>query len=721
MALAHWTERRRTIVGLHPTLKSAVELTEPGSDVRTAAGTSWNDEGSNTLGAWDFGTENQIPALNYADYDGTGDVFSCDSNLGFPANVCGTLLPGQDEASVSGFSSTLAAGAAVTLTGSLRYGRIGQFASFSWRQLAGPEVALSEDEAQETTFRAPGVRDLLVFELTATDDDGRRYRIRISLGVDVDVDDDGLIEIYSLLDLHNMRHNLAGTSYKGSSTTSVGNSLGCPATVCKGYELMQDLDFDGGDDDGGTWSVNDDGEYILDLNDSDADYFPVDENGEGGWEPIGDAEDPFVAVFDGNGNAISNLAISRGLTDIGLFAAIGEGAAIRNLGLIDNLARYSGISNDRVNIGGLVGSNDGGSITASYVTGAAASGDGNVNAVGGLVGSHFLGSITASYATGPAAGGDGGNDYVGGLVGIQSGGSITASYARGAAAGGGGSSDYVGGLVGWGNGGSITASYATGPAAGSGTGDNDYVGALVGRAAGSFLVTASYGFGEITGGIEESANLAGTGRPEGVDTAAELTANNVPSSFWDDASNNTMGAWSFDETPIPALNYADYDGDGDVFACTDFPVGACGTLLPGQLYVVVVSVARLEVDEGGNASYNLRLPFAPTELVEVVVDVPSGYNLAASPTSLFFDDVAQGQAGHWGTDQRVTLSLDEDGLSSGTRVVTVEHRVISTDPSYQGLEVPSVEVTLIDNDPLPSLRLFLIPPNAVRRAQRQPR
>ena len=329
------------------------------------------------------------------------------------------------------------------------------------------------------------------------------------------MDDDGLIEIDSLLDLHNMRHNLAGTSYKGSSTTSVGNSLGCPATVCKGYELMQDLDFDGDDNDGSTWSVNGDGEYILDFGDSQADYFPVDENGEGGWEPIGDAEDPFAAVFDGNGNAISNLAISRRQTDIGLFAAIGEGAAIRNLGLIDNLARYPGSSNDRVNIGGLVGSNDGGSITASYATGAAASGDGNVNAVGGLVGSQGGGSITASYATGPAAGGDGDSDYVGGLVGYQSFvGSITASYARGAAAGGGGNTNYVGGLVGWSDLGSITASYATGPAAG-GSSTNDRVGELVGLSTG--LILASYGFGETTGGGQLEGS-DGSGELEGVET-----------------------------------------------------------------------------------------------------------------------------------------------------------------------------------------------------------
>ena len=35
-------------VGLHPTLTLAVQLTEPGSDPDTAAGTSWNAAENNT-------------------------------------------------------------------------------------------------------------------------------------------------------------------------------------------------------------------------------------------------------------------------------------------------------------------------------------------------------------------------------------------------------------------------------------------------------------------------------------------------------------------------------------------------------------------------------------------------------------------------------------------------------------------------------------------------
>ena len=44
----------------------------------------------------------------------------------------------------------------------------------------------------------------------------------------VDNDGNGLIEIWSLTDLHNMRYSLAGTSYRTTSTASVvGDSEGC--------------------------------------------------------------------------------------------------------------------------------------------------------------------------------------------------------------------------------------------------------------------------------------------------------------------------------------------------------------------------------------------------------------------------------------------------------------------------------------------------------------
>ena len=616
-------------------------------DVSTAADltaanaeASWNSTDTLTSGAWDFGTDVQIPALNYADYDGAGTVFDCSQ---FPAGVCGTLILGQRQLSVRltlEGAATVAEGTIVTLSARLNSvvasetvvrlvvvaGGAGtaddadiviEGDEFSVTIAAGVALGITTftvldddiDEGSEILVIGIAAGDDLfsdqIIEVMITDNDTRGVEIsatslnltegergtytvvltsqpntgrvtvilassdpaRVRIGditagsmpsdlvfsaenwhiprivqiitfpapdgmdavktthrVEADVggdyadvnaadvvvtveesgdgnqadrDHNGLIEIDSLLMLHNMRYNLAGTSYKTTSTASVkGDSSGCPFPSCIGYELTRNLDFDRNSD-GSTWSGNAESSFTLDLGDNHDEYFPVaGTTGDytGGWLPIGDETGVFAAVFDGNGHKISNLAIRRDQTYIGLFGAIGNGAAIRNLGLVNNLADYTGTSNNNNFIGGLVGASSG-SITASYATdvGAVAGGDGNNDYVGGLVGfqsgSAGSGMITASYATGDADGRDG-DDTVGGLVGFQSGSStITASYATGAVAGGEGT-DTVGGLVGLQSGSStITASYATGGVDG-GNGDFDNVGGLVGKQNGG-SITAS--------------------------------------------------------------------------------------------------------------------------------------------------------------------------------------------------------------------------------------
>ena len=517
-----------------------------------------------------------------------------------------------------------------------------------------------------------------------------------------DRDGDGLIEIDSLQMLHNMRYNLAGTSYKTTSTASVGDSSGCPAQGgCYGYELTQDLDFDL-DGDGRTWSSlgssDGSGGYTLDPDDNQADYFPVENDGTGGWLPIG----VFVATFDGNGHSIRNLAIRRDQESIGLFTEIRDDAAIRNVGLIDNLAEYTGSSGSE--IGGLVGVQRGGSITASYATGAGASEESEFGNCGGLVGAQHGGSITASYASGAIISRNGFAVGVGGLVGAQHGGSITASYASGAVTNRGGLGDSVGGLVGWKSGGPITASYATGAVTGIGgtlgglvgvqtggpitasyatgavVGRTSISGGLVGRL--DFgLITASYSFGRVIG-QERERGTDGSVKPQGVSTAAQLTAANAGSS-WNDAGSNTLGAWDFGTaSQIPALNYADYDGAGTAFSCDQFLADACDTLLPGQEDLGPgLSISSDEVVEnlpdgensiecpvgvclfeGGSILYGVRLTLKPA--VDVVVRVMPGqagtFTLTAEPEpgTLTFT------LGNWQRPQQVMISVSDNDHAS---------------------------------------------------------
>ena len=384
---------------------------------------------------------------------------------------------------------------------------------------------------------------------------------------DLDDNDNGLIEVNTVNQyLWHIRDNLAGTSYK-TSTTDSGNRTGCPITGCNGYELAADIDLTG-------------------LN----------------WEPVGDASTPFTGIFDGNGHTISNLEID--ISDnynTGFFGYISGDSTIRNLiinggsvtathpgwyasagvlaGYIDNMSTVDNVSIIGVSgvigktvgggyrIGGLVGYSSGtitnsyatgsvdggtgnfneigglvgwssGTITNSYATGSVDDGDGDSDRVGGLAGHNEGGMITNSYATGSVSGPAGGVDYVGGLVGFNEGGMITNSYATGNADGGAGVSDRVGGLVGWNKGGTITNAYATGNADG-GDGDSDRVGGLVGNGYDGAIITNSYATGSASGG-------AGTGdyagRLVGLNTSGTTITDSYANSEAEADAENTVAS-----------------------------------------------------------------------------------------------------------------------------------------------------------------------------------
>ena len=425
----------------------------------------------------------------------------------------------------------------------------------------------------------------------------------------IDTDGDTLIDINTLEQLHNMRYNLNGTSYKTSSGDTGALCGTDAATACRGYELTQSLNFDR-DSDNRTYNAM---SYVLDSGDHHATYFPVS-GGTGGWFPIGDADNPFSTIFEGNGFFIRGLAVRRNQTYVGMFGRTHSSAIIRNIRLTNSLADYTGDSGSNIYVGGLVAYNagtisashaggpaDGGSgnndrvgglvgrntstiiasyatgdadggnatdnvgglvawntgtIVASYATGDVDGGEGYADRVGGLVGNND-GTIIASYATGNADGGGGTFDDAGGLVGQNEGGMIIASYATGDADGGSDNGDRVGGLVGYNFNSTITTSYATGNADG-GSGDNDSVGSLVVQSGFNDTVTASYGFGSImnseTDGLDSTDDLdpdaVGAGNDPGVAGARRLrpagqSGHRSVTAHWNQASSNTQNAWNF--------------------------------------------------------------------------------------------------------------------------------------------------------------------------------
>ena len=213
----------------------------------------------------------------------------------------------------------------------------------------------------------------------------------------VDNNGNGLIELATATELNNIRHNLAGTGYKTSSTAA-GFTRGCPNNMCSGYELTANIDLS---------SFN-----------------------SGTWNPIGSNGNRFTAIFDGNNNRISGLDISSDSDYIGLFSAI-QDAAIRNL----KLTNISITGNS--NVGALVGDATNSTLSNIELIGdnSQSSSDaeikGNGSNVGGLVGD-FNGTISdASSSLTVRGGGNRFTSNTGGLVGWLQSGSIKNSNSSG--------------------------------------------------------------------------------------------------------------------------------------------------------------------------------------------------------------------------------------------------------------------------------------------------
>ena len=292
--------------------------------------------------------------------------------------------------------------------------------------------------------------------------------------VDVDDDGDGLIEIATVAQLNQVRHNLLGSSLKASAGDE-GDITGCGGqdgiTKCNGYELVANISL--------------------------ADY--------ANWQPIGSCSNYdassrrcenraalFNAIFDGNGYTIRNLNIANPTGDYangaGLFGAISPASILRNIHI-----RSANINSSGKNVGLLVGyaweANIANSSAAGEVSG--------TNRVGGLVGNGYAAKITSSYA---AFGSVSGSYSVGGLVGYGGDAKITSSYAAVGSVSGRGNN--VGGLVGDGRDAEITSSYA---AVGNISGRGDNVGGLVGDG-GYGTISSSY---TMVGFVDGSYNVGG--------------------------------------------------------------------------------------------------------------------------------------------------------------------------------------------------------------------
>lgn len=184
-----------------------------------------------------------------------------------------------------------------------------------------------------------------------------------------------------------------------------------------------------------------------------------DINLTGEWTPIGNYEQKYTGTFDGNGKTITGLTFNQKETgNVGLIGYLGSGGKVQNLTLENvNLNGYW-------YVGGVVGYNNNGTVTACTASGSI----NGKECVGGIVGCNYLGTVTACYNTSSTVNG---SYLVGGVVGQNNKGIVTACYNASGSIYGEGT---VGGVVGDNHTGTVTACYWSnyaGYGIGNGTGD----------------------------------------------------------------------------------------------------------------------------------------------------------------------------------------------------------------------------------------------------------
>ena len=290
---------------------------------------------------------------------------------------------------------------------------------------------------------------VLILSCSKDDDEPNNEKSDELIAPDDIPTDATFISVSTLEQLYAIRYDLDGDGEADSSGDEEEYKEAFPDIEGEGfdgYKLTEDLDF------------SDESSYAA----GEAEEGWSKSEDDEGWDPIGTSDDPYEAFFDGAGHVISNLYIDReDINDVGLFGAINEDARIYNLGLrsveinaaqavgalIGNVEESAQILSCYVEkgkikgavfIGGLVGRNLG-FIRNSYSTadvttnieGPILSNDIYVNYIGGLVGFNSNGEITACYATGDVEG----FAQVGGLVGANGtegeAAYITACYATG--------------------------------------------------------------------------------------------------------------------------------------------------------------------------------------------------------------------------------------------------------------------------------------------------
>jgi hypothetical protein len=132
------------------------------------------------------------PDANFVGSDSFKFTTSDDTTTSSPATVSITVNPVNDgPVADAGPDQTVSEGTIVTLNGTASADTDGDALSFSWTQIAGPSVTLSNANMSDPVFTAPSVdfQNVLTFELTVSDG-----TLTFTDRVDIIVNDEGAIQ-----------------------------------------------------------------------------------------------------------------------------------------------------------------------------------------------------------------------------------------------------------------------------------------------------------------------------------------------------------------------------------------------------------------------------------------------------------------------------------------------------------------------------------------------
>ena|GEM_PF-4112560 len=236
--------------------------------------------------------------------------------------------------------------------------------------------------------------------------------------------------------------------------------------------------------------------YIL-MNDIDLDIAP--HNQGAGWTTIGTGGQPFLGVFDGNGNTISGLFINQTGTNKGLFGVVQGNAVIRNLHVAGSVTNTQTSAGWNECVGGITGRLQGNaSLQNSSFSGSVT---GVRTSIGGLVGLLYnTATITNSWSDATVRNTTNGNQgRLGGLVGAMEGNSVVSnSFFSGTVIGAG---ERTGGIAGHMNGAGtrISNCFVTGEV----RGNQWSTGGIVGFIMSAGIIENNY----VTGLISEGSSI----------------------------------------------------------------------------------------------------------------------------------------------------------------------------------------------------------------------